>query len=153
MKVLDLQCAQGHGFEGWFASEEDFLAQKARSLVCCPLCGDAEVLKKLSAPRLNLSSNRSTQSQEESPSTAVALAKPQSAEQMAAWLELSRKLVANTTDVGDRFAEEARKIHYGEVPEHAIRGQATVKEPRELIDEGIAVLPLLLPEGAKGNLQ
>ena len=153
MKVLDLQCAQGHGFEGWFASEEDFLAQKARSLVCCPLCGDAEVLKKLSAPRLNLSSNRSTQSQEESPSTAVALAKPQSAEQMAAWLELSRKLVANTTDVGDRFAEEARKIHYGEVPEHAIRGQATVKETRELIDEGIAVLPLLLPEGAKGNLQ
>ena len=153
MKVLDLQCAQGHGFEGWFASEEDFVAQKARSLVCCPLCGDADVLKKLSAPRLNLSSNRSTQSQEESPSTAVALAKPQSAEQMAAWLELSRKLVANTTDVGDRFAEEARKIHYGEVPEHAIRGQATVKETRELIDEGIAVLPLLLPEGAKGNLQ
>ena len=153
MKVLDLQCAQGHGFEGWFASEEDFLEQKARSLVCCPLCGDADVLKKLSAPRLNLSSNRSTQSQEESPSTAVALAKPQSAEQMAAWLELSRKLVANTTDVGDRFAEEARKIHYGEVPEHAIRGQATVKETRELIDEGIAVLPLLLPEGAKGSLQ
>ena len=153
MKVLDLQCAQGHGFEGWFASEEDFLAQKARSLVCCPLCGDAEVLKKLSAPRLNLSSNRSTQSQEESPSTSVALAKPHAPEHMAAWLEMSRKLVANTTDVGDRFAEEALKIHYGEVPEHAIRGQATVKETRELIDEGIAVLPLLLPEGAKGNLQ
>ena len=153
MKVLDLQCAQGHGFEGWFASEEDFLAQKARSLVCCPLCGDADVLKKLSAPRLNLSSNRSTQSQDESPSTVVAVAKPQAPEHMAAWLEMSRKLVANTTDVGDRFAEEARKIHYGEVPEHAIRGQATVKETRELIDEGIAVLPLLLPEGAKGNLQ
>jgi hypothetical protein len=153
MKVLDLQCAQGHGFEGWFASEEDFVAQKARALVCCPLCGNADVLKKLSAPRLNLSSNRSTQSQEESPSTAVALAKPQSAEQMAAWLELSRKLVANTTDVGDRFAEEARKIHYGEVPEHAIRGQATLKETRELIDEGIGVMPLLLPEISKERLQ
>jgi hypothetical protein len=153
MKVLDLQCAQGHTFEGWFASEEDFLAQQARSLVCCPLCGDAEVLKKLSAPRLNLSTSRSAPSQEEPSSTSVALAKPQAPEHMAAWLEMSRKLVANTTDVGDRFAEEARKIHYGEVPEHAIRGQASVKETRELIDEGIAVLPLLLPEGAKGSLQ
>ena len=153
MKVLDLQCAQGHTFEGWFASEEDFLAQKARSLVCCPLCGDAEVLKKLSAPRLNLSTSRSAPSQEEPTDTSVALANPQAAEHMAAWLEMSRKLVANTTDVGDRFAEEARKIHYGEVPEHAIRGQATLKQTRELIDEGIAVLPLLLPEGAKGSLQ
>lgn len=153
MKVLDLQCAQGHAFEGWFASEEDFVAQQARALVCCPLCGNADVLKKLSAPRLNLSSNRSPPIQEEASSTAVAMAKPQGPEQMAAWLEMSRKLVANTTDVGDRFAEEARKIHYGEVPEHAIRGQATLKETRELIDEGIGVMPLLLPEISKERLQ
>jgi hypothetical protein len=153
MKVLDLQCAQGHAFEGWFASEEDFVAQQARALVCCPLCGNADVLKKLSAPRLNLSSNRSPPIQEEASSTAVAMAKPQAPEQMAAWLEMSRKLVANTTDVGDRFAEEARKIHYGEVPEHAIRGQATVQETRELIDEGIGVMPLLLPEISKERLQ
>ncbi len=153
MKVLDLQCGQGHGFEGWFASEDDFLAQQARALVSCPLCGDAQVTKKLSAPRLNLSTSRSGPSQDLPPSTSVALAKPQAAEQMAAWLEMSRKLVANTTDVGERFAEEARKIHYGEVPEHAIRGQATAKETRELIDEGIAVLPLLLPESSKGSLQ
>ena len=153
MKVLDLQCGQVHGFEGWFASEDDFLAQQARALVSCPLCGDAQVTKKLSAPRLNLSTSRSGPSQDLPPSTSVALAKPQAAEQMAAWLEMSRKLVANTTDVGERFAEEARKIHYGEVPEHAIRGQATAKETRELIDEGIAVLPLLLPESSKGSLQ
>ena len=66
---------------------------------------------------------------------------------------MSRKLVANTTDVGSQFAEEARKIHYGEVPEHAIRGQATLKETRELIDEGIGVMPLLLPEISKERLQ
>ena len=72
---------------------------------------------------------------------------------MAAWLHISRKLMEHTTDVGERFAEEARKIHYGEVPEHAIRGQASAKETRELLDEGIPVLPLLLPEGAKGSLQ
>lgn len=153
MKVLDLQCAHGHSFEGWFDSEEDFVAQQARALVCCPLCGDAQVVKKLSAPRLNLSSSRGAPKQEEASSTAVALTKPQAPEQMAAWLELSRKLVANTTDVGDRFAEEARKIHYGEVPEHAIRGQATLKETRELIDEGIGVMPLLLPEISKERLQ
>lgn len=153
MKVLDLQCAQGHAFEGWFGSEEDFLAQKARALVCCPLCGDSDVLKKLSAPRLNLSSNRSMAAPEEASSGPVALAKHPLTEPMAAWLALSRKVVANTTDVGDRFAEEARKIHYGEVPEHAIRGQTTREEARELIDEGIGVIPLLLPEGAKGSLQ
>jgi hypothetical protein len=153
MKVLDLQCTHGHGFEGWFASEDDFLAQKARSLVCCPLCGDADVLKKPSAPRLNLSTSRSAPSQEEPSNTSLALAKPEATEHMAAWLAMSRKLAANTTDVAHRFAEEARKIHYGEVPEHAIRGQATAKETRELIDEGIAVLPLLLPEEVKGRLQ
>jgi len=153
MKVLDLQCAQGHPFEGWFSSEDDFVEQKARLLVCCPLCGDADVLKKLSAPRLNLSPQRSATNEEASPNTPVALAKSQTAHHMAAWLEMSSKLLGNTTDVGERFAEEARKIHYGEVPEHAIRGQATLKETRELVDEGIAVLPLLLPEAAKGRLQ
>lgn len=58
MKVLDLQCAMGHTFEGWFAFEDDFVSQLARSLVQCPLCGDADVHKKLSAPRLNLSTSR-----------------------------------------------------------------------------------------------
>ena len=153
VKVLDLECAEGHPFEGWFASEDDFLSQKARALVCCPLCGNAEVLKKLSAPRLNLSPERGSPSQEGSTERAVALANPKGAGSMAAWMEMSRKVLANSTDVGDRFAEEARKIHYGEVPEHAIRGQATIEEARDLIDEGITVLPLLLSEGAKGNLQ
>ncbi|MEI7515010.1 MAG: DUF1178 family protein [Betaproteobacteria bacterium] len=154
MKVLDLQCGHGHAFEGWFASEDDFLKQIARSLVQCPLCGDVQVIKKLSAPRLNLSGARSAPS-DHAPASGhtVALAKPQGPDPLAAWLEISRKLVASTTDVGDHFADEARKIHYGEAPERAIRGQASAKEARELLDEGIAVLPLLLPESAKGTLQ
>jgi len=153
VKVLDLQCAAGHAFEGWFGSEEDFLGQQARALVQCPMCGSAEVLKKLSAPRLNLHSPRGESTPNEPSTGALAMAKPQAAAHLAAWLDLSRRLVENTTDVGDRFAEEARKIHYGEVPEHAIRGKTTPKEARDLIDEGIAVMPLLLPESAKGNLQ
>ena len=154
MKVYNLACPLDHRFEGWFASEDDFLEQKGRSLVQCPLCGDAQVMKKLSAPRLNLSGARSAPpDQAPANGNTLALAKPQDADALAAWLEMSRKLVANTTDVGSQFAEEARKIHYGEAPERAIRGQATAKETRELLDEGIAVLPLLLPDAAKGTLQ
>jgi len=156
MRVLDLQCALGHAFEGWFASEDDFVAQNERTLVHCPLCGNAEVRKKLSAPRLNLRSSRSTSA--ENMPTEVAVASPATAsqaspEKWAAWLEMSRELVANTTDVGDRFADEARKIHFGDAPERAIRGQASAQETRELLDEGIVVLPLFLPEAAKNTLQ
>ena len=153
MKVLDLQCGQGHTFEGWFASEDDFLAQKDRALVLCPACGDAQVVKKLSAPRLNLSHYSAPAQEVSDTGRAVSLAMPQEQNQLAAWLELSRKLVANTTDVGDRFADEARKIHYGDSPERAIRGQASAHEARALMEEGIAVLPLMLPEVAKNTLQ
>ena len=153
MKVLDLQCEQGHAFEGWFTSENDFVDQRDRSLIQCPLCADARITKKLSAPRLNLSSVRGDQSEPSPESQSLAMDATQALDPMAAWLQMSRKLMEHTTDVGPRFAEEARKIHYGEVPEHAIRGQASAKETRELLDEGIPVMPLLLPEGAKGSLQ
>ena len=148
MKVLDLQCAHGHGFEGWFASEDDFQSQCTRALVQCPLCGDAQVHKKPSAPRLNLGHAKAE------PVTAVALQRPSGdAALTAAWLELSRRMLAQTQDVGARFAEEARKMHYGETEERAIRGQATLDEARALVDEGIEVLPMLLPEALKEPLQ
>ena len=161
MKVLDLQCAQGHGFEGWFGSEADFQSQQTRALVQCPLCGDATISKKLSAPRLSLwrasapearerseSSDRSEQSEQ-----ALAVAGPQDADMAKRWMEIGRHLMANTTDVGQRFAEEARKIHYGEAPERGIRGQTSAREARELIEEGIGVLPFAVPEALKGPLQ
>ena len=153
MKVLDLQCGHGHAFEGWFASEDDFVAQQDRALVHCPACGDAQVVKKLSAPRLNLSHYRAPVQEVAQSGHAVAVAPSQEPDPLSAWLEMSRKLVANTADVGDRFANEARKIHYGDAPERAIRGQASAQETRALIEEGIAVLPLLLPESAKNTLQ
>lgn len=149
MKVLDLQCSLGHSFEGWFASEDDFVSQSARALVQCPLCGDSQVQKKLSAPRLNLVSSRHEHA------APIAAATPTQGEKalMTAWLELSRRLVAQTQDVGTQFAEEARKMHYGETAERAIRGQTTTDEARALIDEGIDVLPMLLPASLKGPLQ
>jgi hypothetical protein len=161
MKVLDLQCAQGHGFEGWFGSEEDFQSQQARALVQCPLCGDATISKKLNAPRLSLSRASAPEARERSESSdrseqseqALAVAGPQDTDMAKRWMEIGRHLMANTTDVGQRFAEEARKIHYGEAPERGIRGQTSAREARELIEEGIGVLPFALPEALKGPLQ
>lgn len=149
MRVLNLQCRNQHVFEGWFASEDDFLDQRERALVECPVCGDGSISKRLSAPRLNLGSGRGE------PSPALDAARPDGAEQemQLAWMALARRIVANTDDVGDSFAEEARKIYYGEAKERGIRGQATRAETEALIEEGIAVMPLSLPIALKGQLQ
>lgn len=155
MKVLDLQCLQAHVFEGWFASEDDFLAQLAQAEIRCPVCGSDAVSKRLSAPRLNLVTSR-TSAADTAP-VSVAQETPFVTDPVKAmqqqWLMACRHIVAHTTDVGTGFAEEARKIHYGEAPERAIRGQATPQETHALIDEGIAVMPLLLPDGLVGPLQ
>ena len=149
MKVLNLACSQQHVFEGWFGSEDDFVAQCGRGLVECPVCGDASITKKLSAPRLNLGAARP----EVKPAQDVALAdQPEQAMQLA-WMAMARRIVANTDNVGDKFAEEARRIHYGEAKERGIRGKASAAETEALIDEGIAVMPLPLPESLKGRLQ
>ena len=150
MKVLDLQCAHRHVFEGWFASEDDFLSQCERGLVQCPICADGSITKKLSAPRLNLGSARA-----EAPDTPQELATVAGVEQtlQAAWMAVARRIIATTDDVGESFAEEARKIHYGEARERGIRGKASRAETDALVEEGIAVMPLPLPEVLKGRLQ
>ncbi len=143
MKVLNLQCAQGHGFEGWFASNEAFEAQLGEGLVECPICGSTAITKLLSAPRLNLGSARAP----EAPSP------PAEATLEARFMRAVREVLAKTEDVGDRFADEARKIHYGESAERGIRGQATPEQAEALIDEGIAVMPLPVPAALKETLQ
>lgn len=163
MKVLDLQCAHSHVFEGWFGSEDDFQDQLSRGLVQCPLCSNAEVTKRLSAPRLNFGKSNESSSRDIVDVSAKGKATPAqtdvatvpSAEQSmaAAWMAMTRKILANTQDVGDKFAEEARKIHYGETEERGIRGQATPSETQALIEEGIAVMPLFVPDALKGRLQ
>ena len=153
MKVLDLQCEQRHTFEGWFASEEDFQGQLGRGLVECPLCGDKAIAKMLSAPRLNLGSARSEPAASPPtgpPGSVAQVSSPTPDNQQAVWLNLIRHVILNTEDVGKRFAEEARKIHYGETQERAIRGQASRQETADLLEEGIAILPLPLPSGLNG---
>lgn len=158
MKVLDLQCAQSHGFEGWFGSEDDFTSQLGRGLVTCPMCGDTSITKKLSAPRLNLGHGRApadtgAQAPEKSTRQDVVATTDSHTALQAAWLGVARRILANTDDVGDRFAEEARKIHYGEVAHRGIRGKASAAETEALADEGIEVMQLALPDALKGPLQ
>ena len=148
MKVLNLQCAQSHAFEGWFASEDDFQSQLGRGIIECPMCGDASITKMLSAPRLNLGAVAPV---EVAPKQEVVSAPD--ATMQAAWMQMVRKVMANTEDVGDKFPEEARRIHYGETEERGIRGQATAEETEALIEEGIGVLPLPMPKALKGTLQ
>jgi hypothetical protein len=145
MKVLNLQCSHSHSFEGWFASEDDFQGQLARGLVECPLCGDTAVSKMLTAPRLNLGAAQPAPRQE-------VMSAPDASLQ-AEWLKMVRHVMANTEDVGERFAEEARRIHYGETGERSIRGQASREETEALMEEGIAVLPLPIPKALKEPLQ
>jgi hypothetical protein len=146
MKVIDLRCQSGHRFEGWFASDDDFLEQNGRGLIECPLCADKVVVRLPSAPRLNLSGAREpAPAAPATPDPALAL--------QARWMEMVRHVVANTEDVGESFADEARRIHYGETPERGIRGQATAAQREALADEGIEVHPLPIPAALKDNLQ
>jgi len=149
MKVLDLRCANHHVFEGWFASEDDFQDQRTRGLVGCPVCGDAAIEKQLSAPRLNLGAAPDMAA---SPAPQVAAATG-NAQVQALWLQAVRQIVEKTEDVGDRFADLARQMHHGEEPERGIRGRTSADEAAALIDEGISVLPLVLPEALKKPLQ
>jgi len=142
MKVLDLACSHGHRFEGWFGSEDDFRQQLARGLIECPLCGNQQVEKCLSAPRLNLGKAAASD-----PPAPAALANPPApAPTLAHWpaglLQALREAVLRSEDVGERFASEARRMHQGEVPARPIRGQSTPSEAAALLEEGIEVLPL-----------
>ncbi|RTQ37444.1 DUF1178 family protein [Variovorax gossypii] len=155
MKVLDLRCTHGHGFEGWFASSEDFETQLASGLVECPVCGDTGIVKLLSAPRLNLGNAKAPQ-EAAAPAPAAATASsnvPADISPEARWMRAVREVLAKTEDVGDRFADEARKMHYGETKERGIRGQATPEQTEALLDEGIPVMALPIPAGLKETLQ
>lgn len=152
MKVLDLQCAHQHVFEGWFASEDDFASQLARGLLACPVCGEQQVSKMLSAPRLNLRAGReaaaaATPTEQAPPATergrrSPAVAGPSVAAFQAQLLQAMRQVVASAEDVGDRFADQARAMHHGEMEARNIRGRTTPEVAMELLEEGVEVLPL-----------
>jgi hypothetical protein len=155
---FSLQCDKDHAFEGWFASNDAFDDQVKSGLLDCPFCGSTKVEKALMAP--NVRTARKAAQIEVSPETAEAPSKsidisapepvilaPEQTEILAKLQELSRKVRASTENVGKDFAEEARKIHFGEVKPRAIYGEATSDDVQSLIEDGVAIAPLApLPE-------
>jgi len=145
MIVLDLSCANLHRFEGWFASNDDYASQSARRLVSCPICGSQEIRKLPSSPHLRRSGEESD--------VAATKAVADSAEQYS-MLQIAatmlQQILRESEDVGDLFAEEARRIHHNEAPARNIRGVATTEAAKELLEEGILVVPL--PLLSKGDM-
>jgi hypothetical protein len=155
MKVFNLCCAHEHSFEGWFASTEAFSSQLERGLVECPLCGDRTIRRLPTAPRLNLSARHAPEGEAavrgaDAPAAAAA---PTPEQLQALWLRLARQIRDHTEDVGKRFAEEARRIHYREAPERGIRGVTTPEEATSLAEEGIEVFSFPMPKGLDGPVQ
>jgi len=146
MIIFELSCGRGHRFEGWFASGEEFARQQRCSLVSCPVCDDAHIERlpsaRVSVPkgvaRDNAPPAQPTEERDDTGNAAIGLP--------AEAIAKLREIVRNTENVGRRFPEEARRIHYQETPARAIRGQASRDEARALTEEGIdfASLPPFL---------
>ena len=128
----DLVCGRGHGFQAWFSDSGAYEAQAARGAVECPTCGKTDVRKALMAPALIGASAPASSDDEATAHRAFRAA-------FKGWREA---VLARTEDVGRSFPEEARKMHAGEIEDRPIRGDATAQEARDLIEEGVPVLPV-----------
>lgn len=182
MKVYNLACPLDHRFEGWFASEANALEQQTNGMLVCPVCDSQEIRRLLSAPRIGKHLGRDldapkasvaeiqthgavtaptpdqvTVKSNSSSENSMVLCDQQHGELQekiqATVMHLMSDIISKTEDVGNQFAQEARKIHYKEAPERSIRGQATADETAELREEGIEVLPLPVIPALKGTLQ
>lgn len=128
-----LACGNGHDFESWFGDSEAFETQRARGLVECPLCGSKEIEKRIMTPALARAEE--------------AASDPRAADMRARLRALRAEIAEKTEDVGRRFPEEARRMHAGDAPERAIRGEASRDEARALLEEGVPILPVpILPD-------
>ena len=152
-----LRCDRGHAFESWFQSSAAYESQEKRKLVNCPACGSAKVERAIMAPQIVSKKGREAAAPVPAPAPAADVAAPASAStplMMAQERELRAKLkelrdhiVKHADNVGERFPNEARKMHYGDIEHRPIYGEASPDEARALIDEGVEVSPLpVLPE-------
>ncbi|MCF6320894.1 MAG: DUF1178 family protein [Rhizobiaceae bacterium] len=150
MIKYSLSCENKHDFEGWFSSSSDFDTQKKRGLVTCPLCDTSKIDKTLMTPSLSTGrqlSKTSSQTQRDATLATNTKMPPESAELIKQLRNFRDNIQANAENVGKKFPEEARKIHYGEADKRGIYGQASKEEVRDLVDEGVEVMPLpTLPE-------
>ena len=157
MIVFDLCCQpDAHRFEGWFGSSDDFADQQARGLVTCPVCGSAAVAKALTAPNLARKGNQRASVTASIPAAmhappAPAPLAPEAVAALKAIAKLQAEALKSSTWVGEKFADQARAMHYGERAAALIHGQATPDEASALIEEGIEIAPILFPVAPPGK--
>jgi hypothetical protein len=154
MIKYSLICDKEHAFEGWFSTGQDFDEQRQRNLVNCPMCNSSNITKTLMAPSISTSKTKLQPSKQikiepvsdESPVANSPV--PENFQQLVVKIrELRSDILENSKNVGSKFPDEARKIHYGEVEKHPIYGQASAQDVKELVDEGVNILPIpTLPE-------
>jgi hypothetical protein len=153
----NLRCEKGHAFESWFQSSAAYETQEKRKLVNCPVCGSAKVERAIMAPQIVSKKGRqsaeaapapaTTSTEVTAPAAATPLLMAQERELRAKLKELREHIVKNADNVGERFPNEARKMHYGDIEHRPIYGEASPEEARALIDEGVEVTPLpVLPD-------
>ncbi|MFN2100620.1 DUF1178 family protein [Altererythrobacter sp. MF3-039] len=149
MIVFDLSCDQGHRFECWFRSSEDFASQNDRGLVVCAECGSTAVTKAPMAPAVPVKGNQRSEpaAMEKAPDRPLSGGSipPEVQKAMQALAQAQAKALKESRYVGDGFAEESRAMHYGDKDLEAIHGKATLKEAKELLEEGVPLAPLLTP--------
>lgn len=134
MIKFNLACEQAHTFEAWFSSSADYDDQKAKGYISCPHCGSEKVEKALMVPAVSTARSKEKKQQ--------LIAHAAQAEAMKAMREMVQKVKSTSEDVGEKFPEEARKMHYGEADARGIYGKASMDDVNELIDEGVDVMPL-----------
>jgi len=151
---FDLKCSHHHVFEAWFRSSADFELQQAEGLLLCPTCGDQKIAKSVMAPAVATKGNRKTAARQGAAGSSeeavpVAAMSGDDAERinalMTALAEAQAKMIGDSEWVGDRFADKARAIYYGEAEPRIIHGTANPEQTREMLDEGLPVAPLLIP--------
>ena len=150
MIVFDLSCDQGHRFEGWFGSSGDFASQRERGLLCCPECDSPNVRKAPMAPAVGAKGNQATmpaarKNGGDTNAVANAPMPPELAKAIEKLAEAQKKALKDSKWVGKQFAEQSRAMHYGEADHAPIHGEASVKEAKELADEGVPISPLPFP--------
>ena len=148
-----LRCERGHAFESWFQSSSAYESQEKRRLVNCPVCGSAKVERAIMAPQIVSKKGKDIAAPAPAAATEVTapastpLMMAQERELRAKLKELRDHIVKNADNVGERFPNEARKMHYGDIEHRPIYGEASPDEARSLIEEGVEVTPLpVLPE-------
>jgi hypothetical protein len=151
----NLRCNRGHAFESWFQSSQVYESQEKRKLVSCPACGSVKVERAIMAPQIVSRNNKDSASPAPSPAVSTEVTTPtttplmmaQERELRAKLKELRDHIVKNADNVGERFPNEARKMHYGDIDHRPIYGEASPEEARSLIEEGVEVSPLpVLPD-------